>query len=449
MTAQNQVSSPINQDNVSESARTTPIARTADVVVCGGGPAGIAAAFAAAAAGARTVLLESGGCLGGVWTAGLLGYILDAKPDSPVTRRLVDELDRLGGEKRLSELSSKVGYAWAKNSFIYDAEAMKWVLERECLRLGVTVQLHTRVCAVVRDGGRIQAVVTESKSGRQAWTAGVVIDATGDGDVAAQAGCAFDLGRPGSGEVQPLTLMCMVTTPFPERLKPLAFGGGVSLLKALKEAGVKTSYGAAVMFRVRDDLYAFMMNHRYGSGLDAAELTRATFEARTEIHETVRALRALGGVWEGFQVVATAPQIGVREGRRIRGRAQVTVADLVAGTVQADGICRVTFPIDVHSTSKDSGEAFDADNKIRSQPYDIPLRALMAADVDNLLLAGRCISGDFLAHSSYRVTGNAVATGEAAGVLAALAVKTGREPAQVAWAEFQAAERAGAARLAG
>jgi len=436
-------------NQVSEAARETPVAREADVVVCGGGPAGVSAALMAAAAGARTVLLESGGCLGGVWTSGLLGYILDAKPDSPVTRRLVDELDRLGGEKRLSELSSKVGYAWAKNSFIYDAEAMKWVLERECLRLGVTVQLHTRVCAVVRDGGRIQAVVTESKSGRQAWTAGAVIDATGDGDVAAQAGCGFDLGRPGNGETQPLTLMCLVTTAFPERLRPYTFGSGSSLHRALAEAGVKLSYGAAVMFRVRDDLYAFMMNHRYGSGLDAAELTRATFEARNEINEAIRTLRAQGGIWEGLHVVATAPQIGVREGRRVHGRAQVTVDDLVKGAVQPDGICRVTFPIDVHSTRKDSGEAFDSDNKIKSQPYDIPLRALLAADVDNLLLAGRCISGDFLAHSSYRVTGNAVATGEAAGTLAALAVREKRDPAQVSWAEFQAGEIAAGERIAG
>ena len=434
-------------NRVTEPQRETTIARDVDVVVCGGGPAGVSAALAAAAGGARTVLLETGGCLGGVWTAGLLGYILDAKPESPVTRLLVDELDRLGGEKRLSELSSKVGYAWAKNSFIYDPEAMKWVLERECLRLGVIVQLHTRVCAVVREGKQIQAVLTESKSGRQAWTAKVVIDATGDGDVAAQAGCSFEVGRPGSGEVQPLSLMCLVTTPFPERLKPLAFGGGTSIHKAIAAAGLKLSYGAPVLFRVRDDLYAFMMNHRYGSALDAAELTRATFEARTEINETVRTLRAQGGAWEGLQVEATAPQIGAREGRRVKGRAQVTVDDLVAGTVQADGICRVTFPIDVHSTSKESGEAFDAENKIKSLPYDIPLRALMAADVDNLLLAGRCISGDFLAHSSYRVTGNAVATGEAAGTLAAAATKHALTPAAVAWSDFQTVSRELAGRL--
>ena len=175
--------------------------------------------------------------------------------------------------------------------------------------------------------------------------------------------------------------------------------------------------------------------------LDAAELTWATFEARTEINEIVRTLRTLGGVWEGLQVVATAPQIGVREGRRVIGRARVTVDALAAGTAQADGIRRVTFPIDVHSTRKDSGEAFEAENKIKSLPYDIPLRALMAADVDNLLLAGRCISVDFLAYSSYRVTGNAVATGEVAGTLAMTATKHHVVPTEVEWDDFQAVSR--------
>lgn len=438
-------------DTVNELARTIPVAESADVVVCGGGPAGVAAAFSAAAAGARTVLLESAGCLGGVWTAGLLGYILDAKADSPVTTRIVAELERLGGEKRWDEFVSQVGYAWAKGSFVYDPEVMKWVLEQECLRLGITVLLHTRVCAVTtaEEGGArgIQTVVTESKSGRQAWRARVVIDASGDGDVAAQAGCSFDVGRPESGEVQPLSLLCLVTTPHPERLRPLSFGGGESIHQALAAAGVKLSYGAPVLFRIRDNLYAFMMNHVYGSAFDAAALTEATMKARTEIHQTVRALRAQGGVWADLQVVATAPQIGIREGRRVRGRARVTVDDMVAGNVPADAICTVQFPIDVHSTRQDTGEAFDPENKIKSQPYGIPLRALMAAEMDNLLLAGRCISGDFLAHSSYRVTGNAVVTGEAAGILAAVAARSKIAPHQVAWDDFVRSRTASVARL--
>lgn len=433
---------------IEEPVRSTPVAGRADVVVCGGGPAGIAAALTAAAGGARTVLIESGGCLGGVWTAGLLGYILDAKAESPVTARLIAELERIGGERRWNELVEKANFRWAKDSFIYDPEALKWILERECVRLGVTTRLHTRVCGVAKEDGRVRAVITESKSGREAWTAPVFIDTTGDGDVAAQAGCGFDVGRPENGEVQPLSLLCLVATPHPERLRPLSLGGGQSIHKALAETGVSLSYKAPVLFRVRDDLYAFMMNHRYGSAFDAGELTRATFEGRDEVFRTVLALREHGGPWEGLQVVATAAQIGVREGRRVRGRATVTLDDMIAGNVPEDSICKVTFPIDVHSTKKEAGEAFDAENKIKSLPYGIPLRALMAADVDNLLVAGRCISGDFLAHSSYRVTGNAVATGEAAGALAAEAARSGKAPHTVPWSEFARARGEAGARIA-
>lgn len=430
-----------NGGSVLEASRKTPVVMEADVVVCGGGPAGISAALAAAASGAKTVLLEGGGCLGGVWTSGLLAYVLDPKPDSPVSRLLISSLESFSPEKRMGEFDLEG--PWARNSFVYDPEIMKWVLEQQCVAHGVHVQLHTHVCDVIRSGEDprvIEAVLTESKSGRQAWKAKVFIDATGDGDVAAQAGCSYDVGRPDSGEVQPLSLMFLLTSPHPERIRPLSKGGGLSLPDELASCRLKPSYRSAVMFRIRDNLYAFMVNHRYGSAQDAADITRATFEARTEIHETVHALRSQGGRWEGIHVVATAAQIGVREGRRIRGRYEVTAADLKEGVVHEDGICRVNFPIDVHSTNKHLGEAFDIENRIKSQPYDIPLRSLVAADIDNLLMAGRCISGDFLAHSSYRVTGNAVVMGEAAGCLAAASIEEGVQAHELPLERFRLKE---------
>ena len=426
-----------------EPSRETPVIREADVVVCGGGPAGISAAMAAADAGANTVMLEVAGCLGGIWTAGLLTYILDPKPESPVTALLISELEKRGAKsenRRLENLKDK--FAWAKNSFIYDPEAMKLILEQQCVARGIHVQLHTRVCAVSKPpesgGGRsIASVLTESVSGRQAWKAKIFIDATGNGDVAAEAGCRFELGRPGSGETQPMTLMFLFTTPHPDLLAPFVWGEGASLREELKSRGIRTTYGAPILFEIQRGLFAFMMNHHYGTGIDAAEGTRATFEARQEIHDTMDALRSHGGIWEGSRVVATAEQIGIREGRRIRGLYEITVDDLIAGRRQSDGICQVSFPVDVHSTRKEAGEAFDPENKIQSQAYDIPLRSLIAADADNLLLAGRCISGDFLAHSSYRVTGNAVATGEAAGCLAAAAAADGTIPANISWERFR------------
>ena len=126
----------------------------------------------------------------------------------------------------------------------------------------------------------------------------------------------------------------------------------------------------------------------------------------------------------------------MREGRRIHGRYEITGQDLLCGARFEDAVCRVTMGIDVHSTDPGKTRVVEA-KPHRSQPYDIPLRALIARDVDGLLMAGRCISGDFIAHSSYRVTGNAVAMGQAAGICAALAARSGALPQDVAWMDIK------------
>jgi hypothetical protein len=166
--------------------------------------------------------------------------------------------------------------------------------------------------------------------------------------------------------------------------------------------------------------------------LSADELTRATLEGRDEVMRLVDALRSRGGVWKDIMLVGTSAHIGVREGRRIHGRYTLTADDLVGGARFDDAVCRCTFCVDIHSTnpSRDKGLG---NGGVQAQPYDIPLRALIAKDVDNLMMAGRCISGDFFAHASYRVTGNAVAMGEAAGKVASVAAATGKIPCQVEW----------------
>jgi len=136
------------------------------------------------------------------------------------------------------------------------------------------------------------------------------------------------------------------------------------------------------------------------------------------------------------KIVATSSHIGVREGRRIHGLYTVTAEDLRTGARHEDAVCRVTFCVDIHSTRREHGGACGSAG-IRVKPYDVPLRALIARDVRGLMLAGRCISGDFFAHASYRVTGNAVAMGEAAGKVAARAAATDRLPHQVPWAEVR------------
>jgi hypothetical protein len=190
-----------------------------------------------------------------------------------------------------------------------------------------------------------------------------------------------------------------------------------------RRADLTSSYGKPTIFVIREDLYAWMINHEYGaSALDAQSITDATLRARDELHRLVGGLRGLGGVWSNIHIVATAEQIGVREGRRIHGRYTLTTDELVSGARFNDAVCRASFPIDVHSTNRHTSTAVEP-STLRSQPYDIPLRSLIARDVDGLLMAGRCISGDFIAHSSYRVTGNAVPMGEAAGVCAAVAAR--------------------------
>ncbi|HYW80047.1 MAG TPA: FAD-dependent oxidoreductase [Thermoguttaceae bacterium] len=428
----------ISAQTYHEPARDVPVVERADVVVCGAGPAGVAAALAAARNGADTRLIEVGGCLGGVWTAGLLSWILDS---SNKTGLMQEILDRLRQRNASAKYSGSVGY---------DVEQMKRILERMCVESGVKLRLHTRVVAAARDAAdRLALAVTESKSGREAFAGRVFVDATGDGDLAARAGCRFDYGRPETGQLQPMSMIAMLAGIEPDQVTPFVRGlaepAGEPTPKArlraeMQRAGVTPSYSQPTLFFIRDGLFCLMANHEYGvSATDAAAVTAATIRSRGEVHRLVDGLRSLGGAWQNVQIIATAEHIGVREGRRIHGLYEVTRDDLIAGARHEDAVCRVTFPVDVHSTdpSRDKGIMRE---DVHAKPYDIPYRALIARDVDGLLLAGRCISGDFIAHSSYRVTGNSVALGEAAGIAAAIAAKTNRLPQDVPFSEIRNSE---------
>ncbi len=424
-----------------EPTRGIPLHGDTDVIICGGGPAGTAAALAAARCGARVRLFELQGSLGGVWTSGLLTFIFDF--DKPgLTRELAAKLDARSARTVVSP-----------SQFVYHPEEMKRLLEELCLDAGVDIHLQCPITAAYREDRRLATIVTESKSGREAWRAPVFIDATGDGDLGALAGCTYDIGRGGDAcDCQPMTLNAAVLVKDAALLKDfISFQGGSSIhipavmkfREELKRAGVETSYGHPTLFQARGNLLTFMINHEYGVRPDdERQVTAATLRARAEVHRIAAALRTLGGAWDGFQVVATAEQIGVRDGRRIRGRFTVTRDDLAAGARHEDGVARVTFPVDIHATSREKNDAEPISHgDLKFKPYDIPLRALVARDVDGLLTAGRCISGDFMAHASYRVTGNSVATGETAGAVAALAVASGKPPHEIAWADAEAALR--------
>lgn len=422
--------------------RNPGIQSRSELVVAGGGPAGIAAALAAARSGVRTTLLEVHGCLGGVWTAGLLSWIFEGS-NPGIASEIAARLAALGARN-----------PWSDNTYSYDIETMKWLLESMCVEAGVRIRLHTRVVdAVVDPSGRLTSVVTESKSGREAWPADCFVDATGDGDLGALAGVPFEVGNE-AGETQPGTLMALLAVPDVEKVRDFVsfldgrdFDRGqpiwprheaaiVRFQDLMARQGVSLSYGRPTVFHVRDHLLALMVNHEYRmSAFDADDLTRATLHARDEIQHVVRALKRAGGPWEGVTLAATGEQIGVREGRRLRGIAKVTVEDLVRGARFPDGVCQVNYGVDIHSTNPDKGKGL-SHGGIRTKPYQIPWGALVADGVDGLLMAGRCLSGDFFAHASYRCTGTAVATGEAAGKGAARCIRKNALPRNLALDEI-------------
>jgi hypothetical protein len=418
-----------------EAARDLPLTSDADVIVCGAGPAGVTAAITAARAGAKVRLFELHGSLGGVWTSSLLGYLLDFNKPG-FNQELVRRLRERGAIPPVGQ-----------DGLSYHPEEMKVLLEELCAVAGVKVQLHTRVSAAYREGRTLSTIITESKSGRQAWRAPVFIDTTGDGDLGALAGCEFEIGEAKACPCQPMSMNALLLVKDASALKEVLHEGAaakneadkLALLREIRRTGIEPSYGKPTMFRVRDNLVLVMMNHEYGiNATDAAAVTEATIRARGELHQIVRGLRKLGGAWEGVQLVATPEQIGIRDGRRILGRYIVTKDDVVNGARQDDAVVRPTFPVDIHAMTAEGNKISPYGGRgVKVKPYDIPLRALIARDVDGLMMAGRCISGDFIAHASYRVTGNSVAMGEAVGATAAVAAKNRTAPHTVPWSEVQ------------
>ena len=418
-----------------EPARDIPVAGECDVLVAGGGPAGIAAAAGAARKGAKVILLEAKGTVGGIWTNGLLGCLLGFNY-SAFDREI---LDRLGKYRAYRTRSPESNF----HAFVYEPEYMKVVCEELLSEAGVRVRLGTGVVSAVKEGRSVKAVVTESKSGREAWLAKSFVDCTGDGDLAALAGCGFDVGGAERGDPdQPASMIAVFTLPDDSGiLKFVAnehtnydsmgeqlFNSKIELGKELGRIGLHPSYGHPTIFRMNKNLFILMANHEYDVPVDDADrIGAATMRARREIVDMAEALamdswRQPGhkGPWAGLRIVATADQICHRRARRIHGRYTMKVDDCFSGAAFDDAVATCRFGIDVHAVSQHMNKKCPAGSPFRreSKPYQIPLRACRAADLDNLYMAGRCISGDFFAQASYRITGTAVEMGYNVGAAA-------------------------------
>ncbi|HWC24988.1 MAG TPA: FAD-dependent oxidoreductase [Solirubrobacteraceae bacterium] len=446
-------------------ARSATVAARPDVVVVGGGPAGIGAAAGAAQAGADVVLVERYGFLGGNATAALVMPLMswhneirgarargadeelrllpsDHGPGKPVVAGvLLDLMERLLDRGGAIAPGEETGY-----TFPIDPEAYKSAALELLDAAGVRYLMHAFASGVTGAPRRPEGVVLETKSGPLVVQAPVIVDATGDGDVAVAAGADYEIGRD-DGLVQPMTLMFRVVEFQREHFEGYVRGRpdqwrGVSGLWEL----VEQAREAGELDLPREDLLFFATPHEHELsvnstrvsgvlGIDVFDLTRAERLARRQMEDIVRFLRKRVPGFEEAYAVQSGTQIGVRETRRITGEYRLTGDDVLRSRRFDDVIARGSYPIDIHDPKGGRGTLLE--RLPVGGAYDIPLRCLIPRDVDGLLVAGRCISGTHEAHSSYRVTPIALATGQAAGVAAALAAQGGVAPREVAADDVQ------------
>jgi hypothetical protein len=354
-----------------------------------------------------------------------------------VLRRLLERLEAAGGSLRPSPQTGFV--------VPFDPEALKLVALDLLDEAGVQVLLHALATAVI-GAPRPDGVVFETKSGPIVITAKAIVDATGDGDVAALAGAPFELGRPGDGLVQPMTLMFRMVEFDREgfasyrRAHPDQWRGVHGLWELVREASA-----AGELALSREDILFFGTPHGREVSVNSTrvtgtlgtsvwDLTLAEWQSRRQMRQIAAFLRKYVPGFEQSYVAQSGVTIGVRETRRITGEYRLTADDLLGARKWDDVIARGTYPLDIHNPQ---GKGTILMRLPEGQSYDIPLRCLVPQRVDRLAVAGRCISGTHEAHSSYRVMPIAMATGQAAGVCAALAARAGKAMRDVPAADVQ------------
>jgi len=395
-----------------------------DVLVCGGGCAGLAAALSAARNGARVVMIERAGFSGGIITAVGLPYfdgIADIKDGRIVVRGVGLELLSKSGVCEANATHLKTHNPTIRNVEAFKLLADKLLTaEKEKLR----VLYHSSAGGVEMDGQRIAAVLVANKAGITRVRAKQVIDCTGDADVAAWAGAPTDKGA----ELQPLTLHFRIGNV--KKAPDLSKNCRVALEKAHERGELPMYYGPGVMFMFADDEIYVHGVRVPGDASDPVELTRAEMQGRSDAWAMFEAWKKDVPGFEDSYFITSGPFIGVRETRRIVGQYVLAEDEIMATKAFDDAIATGCWYLDVHPNKITTGVA-NAVPKQQPAPYDIPYRSLVPKNVDNLLVAGRCHSTTRLAQSSTRVTVTAMALGEAAAVAAVLALQGGASPAKL------------------
>ena len=404
----------------------------AQVIVSGGGPAGLAASVAASRQGVETLLIERYGFLGGMATAGLVSPFMPWHANgSPLVAGIFEEMQR--------RMKAMHGFGGEREPAAIDPEVFKVVADEICHDAQVRVRLHTLVAEVTREGSVIASIRTESKSGTEDWTADVYVDCTGDADLAFRAGVPCDHGRDEDQLAQPMTLNFRMAGAEIEHMPSRQEVN--RLFDQAKAEGRLHQPRENVLFfyTTRPGVVHFNTTRVTGlSGADADDLTAAEIEARRQAHELAHFLVARVPGFERAYLEQSGAQIGVRESRRIRGDYALTGDDVVNARKFPDAIARSNYPIDIHNPA---GSGTVIEEVPAGDYYEIPYRCLLPVGMDNLLVAGRCASATHEGQSSLRVMPQCFAMGQAAGVAAAMAVRDGISPRQVDAEELRRALR--------
>ena len=431
------------QASVHEPARDITVLGEYDVVVCGGGPAGCAAAIGAARHGAKTLLVEKDGYLGGATVSQLVCVVLSTNgvDFQGVWHDYARGLRSRGGLRGLT------GFGTGHIHGAVDPELVKHVWDGLCSRAGVELLHHAYGCNCIVEDGRARGVLVETKAGRRALLAKRVIDCTADGIVAAQSGVAWEQGDGINPWAMALTKVVRLGgVRYPEKwpdwdaIQRFQAALDAAIARGEYDAPVVTEKKRLVGYLVgrcwempeaRQEVISVISRVLKADPIDPFSLTRAEREGREQARQAADALCRFAPGFEHAYLLDTSAHIGVRSSRRLRGLATVTREDAESFHKYPDGVARSSWDIDVWPADSYSSPAVDRESETyktriarlkAGEYFDIRYGCLVAAGVDNLLMAGRCISAEHVAQSSLRIQQTCMSTGEAAGVAAALSL---------------------------
>lgn len=402
--------------------RKLPITANVDVLIAGGGPAGIGAAIGAAKAKAgRILLLEHANALGGMATMGMMSHWAGCTGGSEL---------RSIQERMLKLLDCGIGNPESLNTIHH--EALKSVLLEYLSELGVELQFNTLVADAVVENGCVKGVVTESKSGREVVMSRVVIDCTGDGDVAARAGAVFTLGRTEDHVCQPMTLMFRIGgVDYSRAIFPPSFETTVKVpdgeIQFLGHKNLPFPAGHVLLYKtwLPGEVCVNMTNAIHTDGTDVRELSRAEITCRRQIPSIIAFLRKYAPGYEKCYWVTSASNVGVRETRHFKTLQKLSSEDIVEGRLFPNWISTGNaFNFDIHHLNGSGLDPNGAQKNFRMKGrYSIPAGCCIPEKTDGILLAGRCIGGSHKAHSNFRAMPICFGIGQGTGVMAAEAIR--------------------------